>query len=175
MDGCIVEGNDECVSAQHAELPLAAPQPDPLCLRLTFEASSLRRAAAVAAQLRLIMGKPAQIHPTEPLCASAPPPTSSPTWRVELTTPEMPLSLAAIHMWERKLLSLEYRVPGCRFLGWTTDRIPEMSARRSAATAERAPASGAPSRTQRELVAESLLRRPSVRQLGIVHGRSFLR
>jgi hypothetical protein len=117
------------------------------------------RAVALAEQLELLSGEPTEIHPLEPLPAEAHSSSTSPTWSVEQTTPPLPLQVAVIHMWERKMLSLEYRWRGCRFLGWTTHELPALSDRRSPAVADATSADGrAPS--QRRLVEASLLRRP---------------
>ena len=64
-------------------------------------------------------------------------------------TPPLLLQVTVVHMWERKMLSLEFRRPGCRFLGWTTHELPALSARRSRAVAEATSADGrAPSQQQ---------------------------
>ena len=134
----------------------------------------MRRAATVAEELERLAGKPAKIHPLEPLPSAVDGSNTSQTFSVELTTPPLPFNLAAIHMWERKMLSLEYRWPGCRFLGWTTQDLPELSARRARAVAEDTPAGGrAPS--QRELVEDSVLRRPRASLPPSVPGRSEIR
>jgi len=117
------------------------------------------RAVALAEQLELLSGEPTEIHPLEPLPTEVHSSSATPTWSVEQTTPPLPLRVAVIHMWERKMLSLEYRWPGCRFLGWTTYELPALSARRSRAVDDAKPADGrGPS--QRRLVEASLLRRP---------------
>jgi hypothetical protein len=160
------------MNAARAHLPSSAAEPDRVRLRATFEASSLRRAAAVAAELKRIVGEQAQIHPVAPLRASFPTVTDSGTWTVELTMPAMQLSSAAIHLWERKLLALEYRWPGSRFLGWTTSAMPAISERRPAAVPQRSSANGWPARSQRDLVAASLLRRPRAEGPGMVLSRT---
>src|ERR1022692_1354386 len=43
---------------------------------------------------------------------------------VVLTTPPLPLTLAVIQLWERKMLAVEQRRPSGRFLGWTTCWTP---------------------------------------------------
>jgi hypothetical protein len=92
---------------------------------------------------------------------------------VTLTTPPMPLTLDVLQTWEGKMLAVEHRWPGCRFLGWRTWETP--------------PASNGPmdwleddvadaaQRSQRGLVLASLLRCPAVGHRGIVHGRAVSR
>jgi hypothetical protein len=128
-----------------------------------------------------MLGEEAGIHPVQPMQRqSAASPTSIESWRwiVELTTPAIALRPAAIHLWERKMLSLEYRWPGCRFLGWTTTSTPAMSTRRATETPNEStaadPAGDLSSRSQRQLVAESLLRCPRP-ESGITHGRAPFR
>ena len=76
------------------------------------------------------------------------------------------------------MLSLEYRWPGCRFLGWTTTSTPAMSTRRATEAPNEStaadPAGDLSSRSQRQLVAESLLRCPRP-ESGITHGRAPFR
>ena len=163
------------MNAARAHLPSSAAEPDRVRLRATFEASSLRRAAAVAAELKRMVGEQAQINPVAPLRGGFPTVTDSGTWTVELTMPAMQLSSAAIHLWERKLLSLEYRWPGSRFLGWTTSAMPAISERRSATVHQRSPANGWAARSQRDLVAESLRRRPRAEGPSIVLSRTPVR
>ena len=145
-----------------------------MCLRLAFEASSMLRATALAQQLELLSGEPTKIHRLEPLPAEAHSSSAMPTWSVEQMTPPLLLQVTVIHMWERKMLSLEFRRPGCRFLGWTTHELPALSARRSRAVAEATSADGrAPS--QRRLVEASLLRRPHETPASSVPPRSEIR
>jgi len=128
-----------------------------------------------------MLGEEAGIHPVQPTQRQgAASPTSIESWRwiVELTTPTIALRPAAIHLWERKMLSLEYRWPGCRFLGWTTTSTPAMSTRRETEAPSEStaadPAGDLSSRSQRQLVAESLLRCPRP-ESGITHGRAPFR
>jgi len=128
-----------------------------------------------------MLGAEAGIHPVQPMPRQgAAYPTSIESWRwiVELTTPAIALRPAAIHLWERKMLSLEYRWPGCRFLGWTTTSTPAMSTRRATEAPNEStaadPAGDLSSRSQRQLVAESLLRCPRP-ESGITHGRAPFR
>src|ERR1700689_442597 len=85
---------------------------------------------------------------------------------VVLTTPPLPLTLAVIQLWERKVLAVEQRWPRGRFLGWTTSWTPARASigsgepDRHAAGERRRP-------TQRELVLASLLRRPAGDRRGI--------
>jgi hypothetical protein len=134
----------------------------------------MRRAATMAEQLERLTARPAKIHPLEPLPREVHGSSISRSFSVELTTPPLPFKLAAIHMWERKMLSLEYRWPGCRFLGWTTQELPELSARRSRAVAEEEPA-GARAPSQRGLVEDSVLRRPRASLPPTVPGRREIR
>jgi hypothetical protein len=85
---------------------------------------------------------------------------------VVLTTPPLPLTLAVIQLWERKMLAVEQRRPNSRFLGWTTSLTPA-----GASIGFGDPDLGAAGerRTQRELVLASLLRRPAGDRRGIVH------
>jgi hypothetical protein len=89
---------------------------------------------------------------------------------VVLTTPQLPLTLAVIQLWEREMLAVEQRWPSGRFLGWKTSWTP---ARASIGSGEsdRHAAGERRRRTQRELVLESLLRRPADDRRGIVHRR----
>ena len=128
-----------------------------------------------------MLGEEARIHPVQPMPRQgAASPTSIESWRwiVELTTPAIALRPAAIHLWERKMLSLEYRWPGCRFLGWTTTSTPAMSTRGATEAPNEStaadPAGDLSSRSQRQLVAESLLRCPRP-ESGITHGRAPFR
>ena len=128
-----------------------------------------------------MLGDEAGIHPVQPVQRQgAPSPTSIESWRwiVELTTPAIALRPATIHLWERRMLSLEYRWPGCRFLGWTTTSMPSLSTRRATEAPEESaagdPGGGLSSRSQRQLVAESLLRCPRP-ETGITHGRAPFR
>ena len=140
-------------------------EPDRSCLVLSFQASGFRQAVSLAAELRAIAADVARVHPS---------PSGLPgrrDWIVVLTTPPVPLTLAAIQLWEEEMLAVERRWPGCRFLGWMTCRAPEASTGRT----ERAPgcaATGARQRrSQRELVTASLLRCPAGERRGIVLGR----
>jgi hypothetical protein len=162
------------VSAQPAISPASSPRADALRLRLAFEAASARRAAAVAEQVERLSGQRATIHPLEPLPRATDGSNPPHTFSVEVTTAPLPFSVAAIHMWERKMLSLEYRLPECRFLGWTTQGLPELSARRSRAVAEDTSAGGR-ARSQRELVEDSVLRRPRASLPPPVPGRREIR
>jgi len=128
-----------------------------------------------------MLGEEAGIHPVQHMQRQgAASPTSIESWRwiVELTTPAIALRPAAIHLWERKMLSLEYRWPGCHFLGWTTTSTPAISTRRATEAPNEStaadPAGDLSSRSQRQLVAESLLRCPRP-ESGITHGRAPFR
>ena len=151
-------------------MPLSPADPGALCLRVAFEAVSLRRAAALAAEIEATAGAPARIHLTAPLLSVSPLSDQARTWTVELTTPAMPLELAALREWERKMVLVENKCPGSRFLGWATPWLREPCLRQLT-TAERQPGGVRALRSQRELVTEALLRRPRAKQPGIVHGR----
>ena len=152
-------------------MPLSSTDPGALCLRVVFEAVSLRRAAAVAAELEATAGAPARIDLTAPLLTGAPLSEQARRWTVELTTPAMPLELAALQKWERKMVLVESRCPGSRFLGWTTPWLQEPRLRQLT-TADRQPGDVRALRSQRGLVTESLLRRPGAKRPGVVHGRT---
>lgn len=146
------------MSAGPASHSAATAQTEQVCLRLAFEAHSRPLAAALAEQLELLTGVVAKVDCLEALSAEANGRGSSPTWCVELTTPPLALEVDAIHMWERRMLTLEGRWPGCRFLGWTTRELPALSRRTRTLAADRSTDDQA--RSQRELVEASLLRRP---------------
>jgi hypothetical protein len=85
----------------------------------------------------------------------------------------MPLTLDVLQLWEGRMLSVEHRWPGCRFLGW---RIWETPAASNGPTEwPKDDVAVAARRSQRELVMASLLRRPTVERRGIVHGRAVRR
>ena len=151
-------------------MPLSSADPAAACLRVVFEAVSLRRAAAVAAELEATARAPARIHLTAPLLTAASLSEHPRTWTVELTTPAMPLELAALQQWERKMVSVENKCQGSRFLGWTTPWLRERRLRQST-MADHQPGDAGALQSQRELVTESLLRRPRAKRPGIVHGR----
>jgi hypothetical protein len=134
----------------------------------------VRLAASVAQELERLTGRPAKIHPLQPLSSGLRGSNISQTFSVEVTTPPLPLNLTAVHMWERKMLSLEYRRPGSRFLGWTTQDLPDVSARQLRLVAEE-PSVDVRAPSQRDLVAESVLRRPRASLPRSLRGRSEIR
>jgi hypothetical protein len=131
-----------------------------------LQASSLRQAASLVAELRTTGADVVRVHPSRPL------PPGPREWTVALTTPPLPLTVAVIQSWEREMLAVERRWPGCRFLGWMT-----CDSQRAliGSSVERVPGRDAPSEpqrsSQRELVTASLLRQPAAGRRGIVHGR----
>jgi hypothetical protein len=140
-----------------------------LRLRLSFQASDLREAASLAAELRTIGADAVRVHPSQLRLPGRR------DWTVTLTTPPVPLTVAVIQLWEGEMLAVEHRWPGCLFLGWRTCHAPNASI----GSLERGPDhdnAGARRRlTQRELVLASLLRRPVGEREGIVHGRGVPR
>jgi hypothetical protein len=140
-----------------------------LRLSLSFQASSLREAASLAAELRTIGADAVRVYPSRPRLPGRR------DWTVTLTTPPVPLTVAVVQLWEGKMLAVEHRWPGCLFLGWRTCQAPDASI----GSLEREPDhedAGARRRlTQRELVLASLLRRPVAGREGIVHGRGVPR
>jgi hypothetical protein len=116
------------------------PDPDrPLRLRVTFTASSLAVAVDVASQLRAATDLPVPVERVDTLAhldlqaadifGLSPAPNQTRAWSVEATLAPMPLGGLPIQMLERRMLSLEYRWAGCRFLGFTTDAIPGIASR----------------------------------------------
>jgi hypothetical protein len=136
----------------------AASTPERARLRVAFEALRLDGAAAIAAGLQRISGDVPAITRSAPL-EHGMRSTRTQTWTVELSLPAMALG-TEIQSMEREMLSLEYRSPGTRFLGWTTTTIPAISERPPAAGSTSQPSAGARRASQRDLVAASLLRRP---------------
>jgi hypothetical protein len=138
-------------------------------LSLSFQASSLREAASLAAELRTIGADAVRVHPSRPRLPG------QRDWTVTLTTPPVPLTVAVVQLWEGEMLAVEHRWPGCHFLGWRTCQAPDASI----GSLEREPDhddAGARQRlSQRELVLASLLRRPAGERLGRVHGRGVPR
>ena len=135
-------------------------------LRCSFHAATLRRGAALAAELRPIAASAPRIRAVKL--------DSSPRrdWVVVFTTPLVPLTLTALRRWEDELLELEQRCSGCRFLGWTTwpTEYPDAKEARS----DGAAATGDPS-SQRQLVLASLLLHPRVVRDDGARGRATIR
>jgi hypothetical protein len=120
-----------CVHESRSLSPVQHRERESGELRVTFAAWSRDCAVTVAAALGHLAGAPAQIRR-----ASLPEhrhhgdgrPRS---WTIEARLPAPALG-AAMHMMERKLLSLEYRSPGSLFLGWTTTALPAIAERTGA-------------------------------------------
>jgi hypothetical protein len=131
------------------------PEPaDRARLRVTFEAPSLTITDSLEAQLRAMSDVPTQIWPYDRLEAGAPVLSQTRAWYVEALLEPMPVSSVGMQMLERTMLSLEYRQPGARFLGLTTEAIPGLGERKTEPR-ER------PAGSQRRYVEESLLRCPT--------------
>jgi hypothetical protein len=138
-------------------------------LSLSFQASSLRQAANLAAELRTIGADVARVHPPRLR------PPGRRDWIVTLTTPPVPLTVAVIELWEGEMLAVEHRWPGCHFLGWRTCRAPEASIGSLEREPDHDDACPRQRLSQRELVLASLLRRPAGERPQIVHGRGVPR
>lgn len=136
---------------------------DRASLCFTFQASGIRQAARLAAELGTMTSSAAHVHPS-------PPRTPGPRdWIVAVTTPPMPLTLEVLRPWEEEMLAVEHRWPGVHFLGWTTYSTPVASI---GSTESQTGREGSRRQlSQRELVTASLLRCPPERG-AIVHGRS---
>ncbi len=116
----------------------------------------MRVAIDVASQLEAGIDVPAQIQPVDRCSGGGSPAPGRPdarAWHVEVILQPMPVEGLSIEMLERRMLAVEYRWPGCRFLGFTTDAIPGIVARSASPRA----ANGS---QQRENVEGSLLRFP---------------
>lgn len=131
-------------------------------LRCSFQLPTLRRAAALAVELRPMgVGAPR---------LQAVPPWDRHDWIVTLTTPEIPLTVGLLSAWEEQMVAIEQAWPGCRFLGWRTLRRPHPSGAEAARGRSRGeqPSHSEPheppraASSQRQLVIASLLRSPEV-------------
>ena len=136
-------------------------------LRCSFAASDLRRALRIATELRKIT---AAAHVRRGSQSDG-----WPGWIVTLTTPQLPLTLDVIELWEGRMLAAERMWPGCRFLGWTTSHRTDAPLRCAGETPEHAASGPGQRRSQRELVVASLLRCPPGERRGIVRGRAVPR
>jgi len=155
---------DAMHSASVQTEPQSTEQHEPrLCF--SFQASSLREAVRLAADLQAMAEAPAQVRPA----ASAP--AGRRDWVVTLVTPPVALTVANVEALEDEMIGLERRWPGCRFLGWRTSRTDKTSIGSCVGTPDRDGAC-AGRRPQREVVIASLLRCPATERRGIVHGRS---
>lgn len=136
-------------------------------LRFSFQASSLREAVNVAAELRTIAADVTRVH----LSLLRQPGRRD--WIVAFTTPPMPLTLEVVQLWEAEMLAVEHRWAGCHFLGWRMHWSPRAPI---GSTEWMSGCAGACQRqSQRELVIASLLRCPRSERRGIVHGRGVPR
>jgi hypothetical protein len=143
---------------------------------MSVRASSFRQAVKLAVELRATGARMLRMSPPR---AAAP---WRREWTLELTAPEESLTMEKVERWEDELLELERRSPGCQFLGWRTRPPASADGESSAPARERSErpserCDGAPRRrsTQRELVLASLLRCPTERRSGVVHGRGVPR
>jgi hypothetical protein len=132
-----------------------------------FQASRLREAVRVSAELRTMAAGVVQVAPSPPRLPGRR------DWIVTLTTPPMPLVPDVLKPWEGKMLAVEHRWPGCRFLGWRTWDSPAAPNGPTAWLKDDVAVAG--QRSQRGLVLASLLRCPPVERRGIVHGRAVPR
>lgn len=148
---------------------MSTTEQENLRLSLSFQASGLREAASLAAELRTIGADAVRVHPLRPHLPGRR------DWTVTLTTPPVPLTVAVVQQWEGKMLAVEHRWPGCRFLGWRTCQAPDASTGSLERGSDRDDAGARRRLTQRELVLASLLRRPVGEREGIVHGRGVPR
>lgn len=94
-------------------------------------------------------------------------------WIVTLTTTPSPLGLDLIESWEQRMLAVEHRWPGARFLGWRTRRTPPPPVGPTERSKEGA--REAPRQSQRALVIASLLRCPADEQRGNARSRDTRR
>ncbi len=138
-------------------------------LSLSVQASCLRHAASLAAELRSIGADVVRVHPSQPRLPGRR------DWTVTLTTPPVPLTVAVIQLWEGEMLAVEHRWPGCHFLGWRTCQTPNASIGSLEREPDRDDAGARQQLSQRELVLASLLRRPAGEHEGTVHGRGVPR
>jgi hypothetical protein len=134
-------------------------------LSLSFQASSLRQAVNIAAELRTLGADLARVRPSRLRLPGRP------DWIVTLTTPPLPLTLAVIQLWEGEMLVVEQRWPGCHFFGWTTRETPCASIRSSQREGDHDGAHACRTLSQRELVRASLLRHPTGEPGELGHGR----
>lgn len=86
---------------------------DCLPLRFSFEASSLRGAVDLAAELRAYPRGTVQLRPGALRLRGRCP------WTVVLRTPSIPLTSAVISRREGEMQEIASRRAGCRFVGWT--------------------------------------------------------
>jgi hypothetical protein len=165
MDARAVGGQDGFVSSSSVLFCASFTDRDRAHLRLSFQATSLRQAGGIAAELGTVAADVPLVH------QPAPGLPGQRNWIVSLTSPPLPLTLEVIQFWEGGMLTIEQRWPGCRFLGWRTYGASAPPPAGSGEPAHaRAVASACERRSQRELVAASLLRQPGDRR-GIAHRR----
>jgi hypothetical protein len=161
----------EHVSASSVTLEQPMPEREGVRLSISVQASSLGQAVELASALPAIAAEEGRAH--SPWLR----PVGRRDWIVALTTPPLALTPAVIQRWEGQMRAVEQRWPGCRFLGWRTWRSTQASSEPTEASAARRDRDALEphSRSQRELVLASLLRRPTGRRQGIVHGRGVPR
>ena len=85
---------------------------DRLRLRFAFEASSLRQAVELGAELRTLARTAVRIRPGLPL------PRGPGRWTITLTTPPTRVAHGPIRRWEDVLRAVARGRPGCRLVGW---------------------------------------------------------
>ncbi len=136
-------------------------------LLCSFQAVTLRQAAALAVELRAMAASTPRVR------SVAAGPLKLRCWIVTATTLPMPLTMTVLRRWEAELLAIEQRWSGCCFLGWRTwtappDRPVAPAEQRTHAragevsSAQPSGSAGTNSQTsQRQMVIASLLRRPS--------------
>jgi hypothetical protein len=98
---------------------------------VTFEAASLSLALDLASRIKEGADLPTQVEAIDSFDWRTPTVGRWRAWSVEVVLAPMRLGTIALQMVERRMLSLEYRSPGSRFLGFTTDAIPGIAARSS--------------------------------------------
>lgn len=138
-------------------------------LSLSLQAPDLREAVNLAAELRTLGADVVQVCPSQPRLPGRW------EWIVTLTTPPVPLTLAVLQLWEREMLAVEDRWPGCHFLGWRTSQVHGTTIAPVQMVPDRDDPGASGPVSQRELVLASMLRRPGGGRMGIVHGRGVPR
>ena len=155
------------MSSQSALSRQSSGDQDHSRLRCSFQATSIRQAVSIAAELRTTAADTVWVRPSRPL------PPGRRDWIVTLTTPPTPLTLDVLQPREAKMLAVEHRWPGCHFLGWMTCETSTASSGPKDWPKDDAAVAGR--RSQRGLVMASLLRCPAVERRGSVDGRAVRR
>ena len=156
-----------CVSSPCVHSGQSFAGQDPARLFCCFQASGVRQAAGMSAELRAMAAGSVRVSAAPPRLAG------QPDWIVTLTTPTMPLALDVLQRWETAMLAVEHRWPGCRFLGWRTwDRPPASKEPKDWLEVD---AAVADERSQRGLVTASLLRCPIADRGGTFRARAVAR